>query len=132
MASAPFRPTAQPADLLVHRAGQRHRVGQSRENMLGPQLVSGGERVVQGADDGFFDLGPAEFAARFDQSAEFEQFRVASAFAQMNPENFGPLLRVGQVDKKNLVKPPFAQQFGGQLGNVIGGGHDKNRGALFR
>src|SRR5690242_4838627 len=50
----------------------------------------------------------------------------------MDSKNFRPLLLRWQVHVKYLIQAPFAEEFGRQLGNVIGRGDDEHRRALFR
>ena len=89
------------------------------------------ERVVEGADDCLFDLGTAEFRARRRQHWEVEIVGIAIALGQMYAKDLTPFLVQRQVNVEDLVQPPFAQQFGRQLGNVVGGGDHEDGRVLF-
>mgnify|MGYP003339983669 CR=1 FL=1 len=50
---------------------------------------------------------------------------------QLQIEDGAPLGRVGQVEQKDLIETPFAQQFAGQPLHAVGGGHHEHGAALL-
>ncbi len=103
MAGPPDRPTAEPADLFVHRPGQRHRLTQGLEDVLRGQLMPCIEGVIEGAYDGLFDFRAAEIFTTSDQGIEVERLRVAAALGQVNAENLLAFFFSRQVDEKNFI-----------------------------
>src|SRR4030095_11763344 len=99
-----LRPIPKFVDVFAHRGGQRHCLSQRVQNVFGRQLGPVREGVVQCADDGVLDFGPAEVKAGFAQRDQVELVWIASAFGEMNVENLTPLLGQGQVNKEHFVQ----------------------------
>ena len=55
----------------------------------------------------------------------------AVALAEMHGENFLALLLRRQIEKENLVEPPFAQEFRRQRADVVRRRHHKAGGGFF-
>src|SRR6266700_2582237 len=86
-ASASFGPRAQGADLFIHGPGQRHGLGQRRQNVIGVELGPFREGVVHGADDGLFNFGAAEIMAAIGEGGQIEIGRITATTAKMNSQD---------------------------------------------
>ncbi len=49
----------------------------------------------------------------------------------MNREDALALVNVGEIDEEDFVETSFAQQFGWESGDVVGGGDDEDGRAFF-
>src|SRR5574342_17152 len=72
VAGAAVGPTAQLADLFVHRPRQRHRLGQRGLNVFRPDFRAFVKRVVERAVDRLLDFRAAEMMAGISERCEIE------------------------------------------------------------
>ena len=55
--------------------------------MLGLQVLTAIEGIIETADDGLFNFGAAEIGAGFGQGFEIEPTRIPSTLSQMDSKN---------------------------------------------
>ena len=70
--------------------------------------------------------------AAVDQCLKSKLLGFAAALARWMRKISARSSSAGQVHEEDFVQPSFAQQFGRQVRNVVGGGDDEHRGALLR
>ena len=72
------------------------------------------QRSIEGRDYRLFDFRTAEAVACADDLAQIERLAVLLPEAEVNlPDGF-PFSIVRQIDEKDLIESPFAQEFGRQ------------------
>jgi len=131
IARAAVGPGAQALNLFGHGSGERHCLAKDVEDVLGCELFPGVKGFVKGADDGFLDFRAAEVFGGVHEGVELELGGVASAFGEVNLKNFGAFFFGGKVHKKDFVKASFAEEFGRELRDVVGGGDDEDGRGFF-
>src|SRR4030095_6459157 len=94
--------------------------------------VLSGKGVVERTNDGLLDFRTAESLTGRDERRKIKALGLATAAMDMDAENFLPFFWRRQVDKKDFVEAPLAKEFRGQMRDIIGRGHDEDRGGLFR
>src|SRR5206468_3670487 len=124
-------PGALAFDLFGHGAAERDGFGHSAQNVVGGEIGVGVESFVEAAVDRFFDFSAAKTVTRGGEAGHVEVCGSASASSDVDAENFFAFFRAREVYVKNLVEAAFAQQFGREIGNIIGGGDDEDRFFLF-
>ena len=89
------------------------------------------ERQVKGLDKHVFNFATRQAFCRFGQLNQVEVLGISTMFPNLNfPDGFAFSL-IGQVHKKQLIKPTLPQHFRGKLGYVIGCGDDEYRRRFF-
>src|SRR5688572_12054847 len=130
-AGAAGGPLAEFGDGFEHGSGKGNCLAQSAKEMILVQGLLVVERFIEGAVDGFLDFGAAEAFAGGGEFLEGKFLGVSTAASQMDGEDFLALVQAGEVDKEDFVEAAFAEEFGRERGNVVGGGDDKNRRGFF-
>ena len=126
-APAPRRPGAQGRHLLGHQHRQRAGAADLGHQQVGVQRALFGMGRVQARDDGLLDLRSGEARCRRGQRRQGEGLRVQVAGLQVDAQQLHPDVRLGQVDEEDFVEAALAQQFGRQVLDLVGGGHQEHR-----
>src|SRR5262245_60472894 len=100
--------------------------------MSGGQIFIGIKGIVKRAIDGLFYFCAAELLARIGQRIEIEAGWISRPLRQVNSKDLRSLLAIGQIHEKDFIQAPLAQQFRGQLRDVVGRGHDEYRRPFLR
>jgi len=124
-------PLTEDLDAFGHGDGKRRRALQGQQDSVGGQLVARGEGLVKGGDDGLLDLGAAVAFGRDGQGGEVELAGVAGSFADVDGEDLLARVLGGQIDEEDLVEAAFAEEFGRQGLDVVGGGDHEDGGGVL-
>src|SRR5216683_2222139 len=120
--------------LLLHRARERHRLGDRVEHTLGGEDAGGAVAVVlveQSAHHGLLDLRSGESLGLLRDLVQVELRGVAPAALHVDGADLPALRQGGQVDEEDLVEAALAHHLGRQLVHVVGGGDDEHRAGLL-
>jgi hypothetical protein len=131
VAGTAFGPMSQAIDGIIHGLGERDGFSQRGEEVFGGDVGPGVEGIVEGTDDGLFEFCAAASSAVGREGIEVELVGVAISFGQMDGKDFATFGGGGEVDEKDFVESSFPEQFGGQLGDVVGGGDHEYGRVLF-
>lgn len=88
-AGATFGPVPQAPDMFVHRPGERDRLPDGGEDMVGGDLRAAMEGVKEGAVDGFLEFCAGESGGFTGEGVDVEMLRVAGAAGEVYPQDFG-------------------------------------------
>ena len=82
-------------------------------------------------DHGLFQLRSREPLTAADHRLQW-QLQPRASLVQVQVEDAATFLAAGQRQKKDLVEPSFAQQFGGELLHTVGRRHHEHRRLFLR
>src|ERR1035438_6019184 len=115
-------PTANVADLLLHGARERYLLGGDADQVGLRDVPVRQARTRDGGDHALFDLRARPPYGELGQLRQVEIGDVHAAAHQMNAEDFDLFVFERQIDEKDFVEAAFADHFGGQRFDAIGGG----------
>jgi hypothetical protein len=119
------------AEGFFHGAGEWDAVAEGGEEVVVGEWELFVEGFVEGAVDGFFDFGAAEAVGGGGEFGKGEGFGIAAAAAEMDGEYIFAFGGTRKIDEEDFVEATFAEEFGGEVRDVVGGGHDEDGSGFF-
>ena len=95
------------------------------------ELAAFVEGVVERSDDDLFEFGTAESVGEFGDCGDLEIFGVAFSLFKVNGDDLFAFGEVGEVNEEDFVEAAFAEEFGGEGGDIVGGGDDEDGFGFF-
>ena len=124
-------PAANVVDLLLHGAREGNDLYRGLDEVLPRDRRIGEPRFGDRRDHALFDLGAAPAFGEFRQLVELDAGGVHAAAAEVNLENLQALLVRREIHEEDLVETAFANHFGGQQVDPVGGGGDEQAARLL-
>lgn len=125
-AGAAVGPGAEVAEGFFHGAGEWDAGTEGGEEVVVGEWELFIEGFVEGAVDGFFDFGAAEAVGGGGEFGKGEGLGIAAAAAEVDGEDIFAFGGTRKIDEEDFVEATFAEEFGGEVRDVVGGGHDED------